>query len=68
VKSIAGWFSGHFAGWLSRRPWLSALLVFLYVLSPVDLLPEALLGLFGYLDDIALLALLMWVRRRKTPR
>jgi len=32
--------------------------VIAYFISPVDLLPEALLGPFGYLDDIALTA---WV-------
>ena len=32
--------------------------VITYFISPIDLLPEALLGPFGYLDDIALTA---WV-------
>jgi uncharacterized membrane protein YkvA (DUF1232 family) len=30
--------------------------VVLYFVSPVDLLPEALVGLFGYADDVALSA------------
>jgi uncharacterized membrane protein YkvA (DUF1232 family) len=31
-------------------------LVIIYVLSPFDLLPEALMGIVGILDDIGLLA------------
>ena len=30
----------------------------LYILSPVDLLPEGLLGMFGFVDDAAVLAYL----------
>ena len=25
---------------------------FIYIISPVDLLPEALFGIFGYIDDL----------------
>ena len=35
------------------------LLVAIYILSPIDLLPEAFLGPLGYLDDIGLLAYLV---------
>jgi uncharacterized membrane protein YkvA (DUF1232 family) len=32
--------------------WLTAAACLVYVLSPVDLLPEALLGPFGLADDV----------------
>jgi len=35
------------------------ILTILYVLSPVDLLPEALLGPLGFVDDAALIAYLI---------
>lgn len=41
-------------------------LTILYVLSPVDLLPEAILGPLGFVDDAALIAyLIKRIRSRK---
>jgi len=37
---------------LTTRAWLTIAVCALYVLSPVDLLPEALLGPFGFPDDV----------------
>lgn len=39
------------------RPKLHLVLVLVYLISPIDLIPEALLGPIGYLDDAALLLL-----------
>lgn len=36
-----------------------ALLVLLYLVSPIDILPEAMLGPLGFVDDAALLAYLI---------
>ncbi len=36
-----------------------ALLVLLYLISPIDILPEAMLGPLGFVDDAALLAYLI---------
>lgn len=36
-----------------------ALLVLLYLVSPLDILPEAMLGPLGFVDDAALLAYLL---------
>jgi uncharacterized membrane protein YkvA (DUF1232 family) len=43
------------ARFLARHPrWMLAM-AFMYLLSPIDLVPEALLGPFGYLDDLIVL-------------
>lgn len=31
------------------------MLAFIYIASPIDFLPEGLLGIFGFLDDIILM-------------
>lgn len=55
--------------WLSRHPLLAAGIVVVYVLSPFDILPEALAGPAGYLDDAMLLlaglTLRQLLRRRR---
>ncbi len=50
---------------LFRRdtPWLAKLVVagaLLYLLSPIDLIPDWLLG-FGIIDDFAVVSLLVWL-------
>lgn len=47
--------SGAYRGWDRRRA-AAVALGLLYVVSPVDLVPEAVLGLFGLADDAVLLA------------
>ena len=47
--------SGAYRGWDRRRAAAIALGL-LYVVSPVDLMPEVVLGLFGLADDAVLLA------------
>ena len=46
---------------LIRRLYLGYVLVvlLLYLLSPFDILPESVLGLFGYLDDFVLILIAM---------
>lgn len=39
---------------------LIILFVFVYFVSPIDFIPEALFGLFGKIDDFSLLGLLIW--------
>lgn len=39
------------------RPKLQLLLVLAYLVSPIDLIPEMLVGPIGYVDDVALLLL-----------
>lgn len=41
-------------------PFLIYLLAALYIISPVDLLPELGLGRLGFVDDILLLGWLLW--------
>ncbi len=42
---------------VARRPGVALLLAGLYLLSPIDIVPEALLGPLGFVDDILLLVL-----------
>lgn len=44
-----------------KRDWSVAWIVLgiLYVLSPIDIIPEAILGPLGFADDAAILAFLM---------
>ena len=49
--------SGSYRGW-DRRRCLGLLIGVLYVVSPVDLVPELVLSLFGFADDALVAA---WV-------
>lgn len=42
-----------------RRDRLAVLVALLYVLSPVDLVPEAIFAMFGLVDDAAVLVFLV---------
>ena len=44
---------------LARHPFLLFyfLLIIAYVASPIDLVPEAIFGVFGYIDDLAFVLL-----------
>ena len=46
-------------GGLPTRAWLTIAACILYIASPVDLLPEALLGPFGLSDDLIAIAVLV---------
>jgi uncharacterized membrane protein YkvA (DUF1232 family) len=48
--------------WLAEHPrWMVAGAI-LYFLSPIDLLPEAFVGPWGYLDDILVMLLPLVIR------
>ncbi|MGH8354656.1 MAG: YkvA family protein, partial [Pseudomonas sp.] len=62
---IALWFcSKHPATPLAAK--LLALAVVAYALSPIDLIPD-FIPLLGYLDDLLLLPLGLWLALRLTP-
>lgn len=47
-----------------NRVWIIVLMIFamVYVISPIDLIPELLFGPIGYIDDIgSVIALIMYV-------
>jgi len=61
------------AAWLAARdprvPWLARLLaiaVAAYALSPIDLIPD-LIPVLGWLDDLLIVPLGLWVVRRLIP-
>lgn len=56
---LVAWVRGDYRG-LSSQALVSVVAALLYFLSPVDLVPDWLLGV-GFLDDLAVLA---WVVRR----
>lgn len=52
-----------------RTPWHAKALgmfVVAYALSPIDLIPD-FIPIFGYLDDVLLLPILMWLTLRMLP-
>lgn len=52
-----------------RAPWIArgfALLAFLYVVWPFDLIPDVV-PILGWLDDLLLGPLLLWLARRFIP-
>jgi hypothetical protein len=54
--------------WLLLRKILLPVLVILYFLSPIDLLPDFLVGL-GWIDDLILIGLVIWfLSGRSAPR
>ena len=54
--------------WTPRNILLGALAM-LYLISPVDLLPDWVFPFIGRLDDLGVLALaVMWMRREPTPQ
>jgi uncharacterized membrane protein YkvA (DUF1232 family) len=58
------------AQYFVRHPWVLIAAVIVYVVSPFDLLPEALVGPIGYLDDLVMMLLPLLVREyaRKRPK
>lgn len=59
--------------WFARRhphtPWYAkvmAVAVLLYALSPIDLIPD-FIPVLGYLDDVILLPVLIWLTLRALP-
>jgi uncharacterized membrane protein YkvA (DUF1232 family) len=62
------------AAWLAARdvrvPWparLVAVGVAAYALSPIDIIPD-FIPIFGWLDDLILLPIGLWLVRRLTPK
>lgn len=52
-----------------RTPWIARLVVVVavaYALSPIDLIPD-FIPVLGWLDDLVLLPLLIWLALRLTP-
>jgi len=48
--------------------WATVVIIGLYFVSPVDFLPEAHLGLLGFLDDLAIFLLGLWLLRALVER
>ena len=57
---------------LSRHPLLLIILVALYIVMPIDLFPEALIGPLGYWDDFLVLLvpamIWQWTRKLKSTK
>jgi len=55
---------------VARRPGVALILAGLYLLSPVDLIPEALIGPLGLVDDflVVVLGLIPGLLRRRRQR
>mmetsp|Transcript_24416 Transcript_24416/g.33917 ORF Transcript_24416/g.33917 Transcript_24416/m.33917 type:complete len:198 (+) Transcript_24416:1-594(+) len=47
---------------------VTAVIIGLYFVSPIDIIPEAHLGLLGYIDDLAMILLGLWLVRALVER
>ena len=56
-------FKERIAQFLDRHPILLTVVVLVYIVSPVDVIPEALAGPIGYLDDVLVVLASMYLRR-----
>ena len=71
-RRFFGWLVAFWRVYRDRRTprWakigLTALAI-IYALSPADLVPEAVLGPFGLLDDAVIVPLLLWLVTRFAP-
>jgi len=65
--TLARSFLGTARDWFARHRRLAWAFIILYVLWPVDLVPEALVGPVGLLDDLFMMLLPLLLRRKKTP-
>ena len=62
------WVLTRVAPFLARHPGILLVLAVLYILSPLDLLPEGLFGLAGYIEDILIfVGSLFLIQKLKTP-
>ena len=62
ANRLAGFLLRRLLASYERHPRLFLLVVALYVLSPVDLFPEAFVGVVGYVDDLIVLFLPLLLR------
>ena len=69
MKTLLHWVLDRAARWLVGHPVLMIAGVLAYVVMPLDVLPEALLGPIGYLEDIFVMLLPLILRSyvRKHP-
>jgi uncharacterized membrane protein YkvA (DUF1232 family) len=61
------WTLDRAARWIVKHPRTSIAIVIIYVISPVDLIPEAFVGPVGYIDDF-LVMLLPFIARHYVRR
>ncbi len=61
-KTLIQPFALRLARFFVQRPWLLISCVVLYVVVPVDLVPEVFLGPIGYLDDLFVMLLPLVLR------
>jgi uncharacterized membrane protein YkvA (DUF1232 family) len=61
-KSMIRWAAQHLARLFVRYPKLFVMVTLIYLISPVDFIPEGLLGPVGFLDDLLFLFLPFFLR------
>lgn len=62
MRALTGVLLRPLARWLAAHPKVLFIGALVYILSPVDFLPEAILGPIGYLDDLIMLLLPFIIR------
>ena len=59
VRWVRNFMMRRLMPFFARHPFLFFLAIFVYLVSPVDILPESLMGPFGYVDDVVLALVLL---------
>ena len=60
--SLLRWTAGKLAVFFAKNPKLFFVAVIVYLFSPIDLAPEAILGPLGFVDDFLVLLLPFIIR------
>ena len=53
---------------LARTTWIVAIASLVYTISPIDLIPELILGPLGYVDDLGLVSIVVGLFVREQRR
>jgi uncharacterized membrane protein YkvA (DUF1232 family) len=48
--------------YFADHPWVMVVAIITYIILPIDLIPEALVGPLGYIDDVVVLMLPLLLR------
>jgi len=62
MKKLPGFVLKPLARWLADHPKTLFIAALIYIVSPIDVLPEALLGPLGFLDDLIMIAVPFLIR------
>ena len=59
---LVPWAARKGVRFFADHPWIMVLCIIVYVILPIDILPEAFLGPLGYVDDLVVVMLPLLLR------